>query len=349
MMKRVLEAKPLDVDPMDYFNVKKQIFSNIPVFPSISEEEVHTAITHSIDPAKFDQEIQIILEDSKARNNVVKDTTYIICLIDWHTSPELIQLLTIMREWAFRNEGGGVGYNDSDDFDHVPKMEQLIILDTEAESIIGTIIGGYRYMVHDADSYQNGPVGAHFSFSEKWKQEKWIELGRSFINPWYQSRNQRLSFDLVLHGLGYIHAINPDAEGYFGKITLYNVYERQGADKFFLAVGQKYFRQNKDMVVHDQERIAEGKLTEKQIEMLDKDVFKGLFVLLRRDYKINMVPIMAIYHRMTKLSNMYYCGAFKHRSFGDSIEMGIAIEFKDIYEGIIEKFARPYFGVERSE
>jgi hypothetical protein len=341
-MKKVLEAKALNVDPMDYFDEKKKVFSNIPVFPLITEQEVIDAINESIDGDRFTEEIQRIITYSKEKNSFVKDTSYIICLINWDKCPELSQLLTIMREWAFRNEGGGVGQNDYDEFDLLDKMQQLIILDTEADSIIGTIIGGYRYMMHDSESYKTGPMGDHFEFSEKWKNEKWIELGRSFINPWYQKRHQRLSFDLVLHGLAYIYANNMDAKGYFGKITLYNVYERQEADRFFLAVGKKYFRQSDDMYVVPEERIPEGELTEEQIAMLDKDVFKGLFYLLRKDYKINMVPIMAVYNRLTPLKKMFYFGAFKHYSFGESIEMGIAIAFEDIYEGIIEKFVKPY-------
>jgi hypothetical protein len=341
-MKKVLEAKVLEVNPMDYFDEKKQLFSNIPVFPPISEEEVQEAIENSIENAAFEKEIEQIIAFSKASKNYVTDTSYIISLIEWQTYPQLIQLLTIMREWAFRNEGGGVGCNDYDDFDLLDKMKQLIILDTEADSIIGTIIGGYRYMFHDAESYSTGPVGAHYQFSDKCKSEKWIELGRSFINPWYQKRNQRLSFDLVLHGLGFIYANNQDALGYFGKITLYNVYERQGADRFFLAVAKKYFRHSNDIYVLSEERILEGDLTQDQIDFLDRDLFKGLFYLLRKEYKINLVPIMAVYNRLTPLSKMAYFGAFKHYSFGDSIEMGIAIAFEDIYPVIIEKFAKPY-------
>ena len=341
-MKKVLVAKELEVNPMDYFDEKKQVFRNIPVFQSISEEEIIGAIEESINKEEIDKEIKEILSQSKESNNYVTDTTYIISFIDWKTYPQLIHLLTIMREWAFRNEGGGVGCNDFDEFDLLDKMKQLIILDTEAESTIGTIIGGYRYMVHNSESYSTGPVGAHFNFSDKCKSEKWIELGRSFINPWYQKRNQRLSFDLVLHGLGFIYANCQDARGYFGKITLYNVYERQGADRFFLAVAKKYFRQSDDMYVMENDRIPEGELTKDQIELLDRDVFKGLFYLLRKDYKINLVPIMAVYNRLTPLSKMAYFGAFKHTSFGDSIEMGISIAFEDIYDVIIEKFAKPY-------
>lgn len=341
-MKKVLVAKPCAVNLADFFDEKKEVFLTIPVFPFLNEIEIQKAIDDSIDIKAFNKEIENILKQSISENKFVKDTTYIICLINWFKSPQLIQLLTIMREWAFRNEGGGVGCNDFDDFDVLEKMQQLIILDTEAESVIGTIIGGYRYMVHDKESYSTGPVGDHFQFSDKWKSEKWIELGRSFINPWYQQRHQRLSFDLVLHGLAYIYAQNMDARGYFGKITLYKVYETQGADKFFLAVAKKYFRQSQEMYVREGERVSEGILTTEEIETLDKDVFKGIFYLLRKNYKINMVPIMAVYNRMTDLSKMHYFGAFKHYSFGDSIEMGIAIEFEDVYEGIMEKFVKPY-------
>lgn len=96
------------------------------------------------------------------------------------------------------------------------------------------------------------------------------------------------------------------------------------------------------MWVNPDEKIAHGVLTDEQLAILDRDVFKGLFLLLRKQFHINIVPIMAVYNRMVDLDKMHYFGAFRHYSFGDTTEVGIAIAFEDIYPIIKEKFANHY-------
>jgi hypothetical protein len=185
-------------------------------------------------------------------------------------------------------------------------------------------------------------MGDHFQFTDSWKSQQWVELGRSFVNPYIQMKDKRGSIDYVLHGLGYIYAHNPKAEGYFGKVTLYHIYEQQKADAFFLAVAKKYFCASKEVFVKPNEKVPEGTLTASQTKLLDKGTFKGLFYLLRNEYQINLVRIMAVYNRMTGLDKMLYFGAFRHHEFGDTTEVGIAIRCSDIYEVIKEKFVEPY-------
>ena len=251
-------------------------------------------------------------------------------------------MLTIIREWAFRNEGGGVGDFDTDSFDDLPEMKQLMILNPHYDEPVAAIIGGYRYMEHSSGSYSTGPVGAHFNFSDEWVNEAWIELGRSFINPYYKERERKQSFDYVLHGLGYIYAKNPSYKGYFGKVTLYKIYEFTGADAFFLASAKNYWDANDNVQVKEGEKVPEGQLTVQQKNLLDADIFKGLFLNLRKEFQVNIVPIMAVYNRMVDLDKMKYFGAFRHKSFGDTTEVGIAIAFDDIYPVIKEKFANHY-------
>lgn len=338
----LLKAEPLNVNPADYLDNQKQLFETIPVFPFLDEQTILMEIDSAIDTVLLKEEIKQIHQIAEREESIIQDKNYIISLVDWHSYPEIIRLLTIIREWAFRNEGGGVGDYDTDEFDALPEMKQLMILNSDFENPIQCIIGGYRYMEHTATSYQNGPIGAHFEFSENWSKQKWIELGRSFINPYYKERERKESFDYVLHGLGYIYSKNPQYKGYFGKVTLYKIYETQKADQFFLAVAKKYFKENPDLWVSPDEKVHEGKLTEQQASILDRDVFKGLFLLLRKQFKINIVPIMAVYNRMVDLDKMHYFGAFRHKAFGDTTEVGIAIAFDDIYPIIKEKFANQY-------
>jgi hypothetical protein len=340
-LKDLLKADILtNIDKEQYFDPKKRIYSAVPVFPFLSLEDIEVAIEGCIDKNSLKEEISELAKSNA--DSIIPDTAFIITLIDWHTYPNLILLLTITREWAFRNEGGGTGGRDFDSFDSKPFMKQLIILNPGYESEVEAIIGGYRYAIHNADTYAHGPMGDHFHFSDQWKSDAWVELGRSFINPYFQQKEKRQSFDYVLHGLGFIYAKNPQIRGYFGKVTLYNIYELQGADKYFLAVAKKYFRNSDEVYVLPEERVAEGELTEEQTKLLDRDPFKGLFYSLRNDYNINLVPIMAIYNRMVDLHNMYGFGAFRHDDFGNTTEFGIAIDVDEIYDIIIEKFVEPY-------
>ncbi len=339
-MKHVLVSDPLiDVKKEDYFNQEKSLYSAVPIFPLLSEEDIAKALTSIVDMPSVKAEIKALKAEG---SHTIPDTEYIICLTDWHSYPQLISMLTVIREWAFRKDGGGVGRNDYDDFDKLAITKQLIIINPNAESLIDTIIGGYRYLIHEGASYEQGPMGDHFEFSASFKEGIWSELGRSFINPYYQQRATRQSFDYVLHGLGYIYARNQQIQGYFGKVTLYNIYERQKADTFFTAVAKEYWASSDKMWINPAERLQEGSLTDEQKAMLDRDIFKGMFYLLRKEYQINLVPIMAIYNRMTSLDKMYYFGAFRHDAFGKSTEVGMGISIKDIREVIMDKFVGPY-------
>ncbi|MGB0862655.1 MAG: hypothetical protein ACPGXZ_07030 [Saprospiraceae bacterium] len=341
-MKHILQAKQIEADKSEYFNATKKIYNPIPVFPFLSEEEIDAAIEELIDEKALKIEIERLHEASKTINSTIIGTDYIICLVEWNECPELIKLLTISREWAFRNAGGGVGSIDYDEFDLRPEMKQLIIINPNYTNSKECIIGGYRYIIQNKESYKDGPMGAHFNFSDKWKNEQWIELGRSFTNPYLQKYDKRPSIDFVLHGLGYIFAKNPDSKGYFGKVTLYNIYEQQKADEFFVTAAKEYWQQSEDVYVNPEEKIPEGTLTESQKEWLDRDIFKGMFYLLRNDYQINMVKIMAVYNRLASLKDIYYFGAFRHHEFGDTTEVGIAIHIDDIHDTVKEKFIERY-------
>jgi len=341
-MKKVLEASQVSVNIADYYDNEKKLYKPYPVFPFLSETDIRKGIAELIDEDILADEIKTLHYLSRNSNNTIEDTEMIICLVKWHEYPELMKMLTIIREWAFRNDGGGVGSNDYDEFDLRPEMEQLIILNPNYEETIGSIIGGYRYIVHNNDTYEHGPMGAHYQYSDEWKSQQWIELGRSFINPYFQTQAKRHSIDYVIHGLGYIYARYPKSEGYFGKVTLYNIYEKTAADKFFLATAKTFFTPTNDIWVNPEERIEEGSLTVAQSELLKKGIFKGLFYLLRNDYHLNIPRIMAVYNRMTRIENIMYFGAFRHFSFGNTTEVGIAIRSKDLYDVIREKFVKDY-------
>jgi len=341
-VKYVLQANEIQPDKEEYFDKEKKVYNPVPVFPFLSEEEIDAGIAELVNSEALKVEINELYEQSKTKRNTIDGSDFIICLVKWHEYPELIKMLTVTREWAFRNSGGGVGSNDYDKCDIRPEMEQLIIINPSYKDIKGCIIGGYRFVIHNRDTYAKGPMGAHFGYSENWLNETWIELGRSFINPYFQTKEKKHSIDYVLHGLGYIYAQYPEAVGYFGKITLFNIYEQLGADAFFLGVARDYFGKTDDIWVNEDERVYEGVLTDQQKAILNRGTFKGLFYILKKQYQVNLVPIMAVYNRMTELKDMYYYGAFRHNEFGNTTEVGIAIRCSDLYDITIQKFVEPY-------
>jgi len=98
----LLKAEALNADPKDYFDEKRSMYDIVPVFPFIEEETIRTQIAASIDTKAFKKEVAEICAIAKEKNSIIQDTKYVISLVAWNDYPELIRLLTIIREWAFR-------------------------------------------------------------------------------------------------------------------------------------------------------------------------------------------------------------------------------------------------------
>ena len=94
------------------------------------------------------------------------------------------------------------------------------------------IIGGYRVFIHDNSKKKVDPSDMasyeYFNFSDKFTKEflpKLMELGRSFVQPDYQSkakgRKSLFALDNLWDGLGAIVIENPLVRYLFGKVTMY--------------------------------------------------------------------------------------------------------------------------------
>ncbi|NJK86319.1 MAG: hypothetical protein HC906_10440 [Bacteroidales bacterium] len=61
-----------------------------------------------------------------------------------------------------------------------------------------------------------------------------IELGRSFVQPAYQSTNSKskglYALDNLWDGLGALWVVNPNTKYFFGKVTMYTSYNREARD-----------------------------------------------------------------------------------------------------------------------
>ncbi len=144
-----------------------------------------------------------------------------------------MRLLSVLR-------GGGTGKSmDIDEYDIMENpYKQLVVWNPEAEEILG----GYRYLLGDEAQFdEHGKpllATAHmFNFSETFLKEYLpytVELGRSFVTLEYQSTRAGskglFALDNLWDGLGALTVIKPNVKYFFGKMTMYPSYHRQGRD-----------------------------------------------------------------------------------------------------------------------
>ena len=181
-----------------------------------------------------------------------------IYIITAHNAPNVMREIGRLREMAFREAGGGTGKEvDIDEFDTCENCyKQLIVWNPEAEEIIG----GYRYL--EGTKWEMDKKGqpilatSHmFHFSDKFIKDYMpytIELGRSFVSLPYQSSKMGakslFALDNLWDGLGALTVIMPNVKYFFGKMTMYPSYIREGRDMILYFL-KKHFDDKDGLVI----------------------------------------------------------------------------------------------------
>lgn len=255
-------------------------------------------------------------------------------------APLLMQEVGRLREVAFRMAGGGSGKSvDIDEWDtaDIP-FRQLIVWDPQDQEILG----GYRYiMCKDLPQNQDGArylATSHmFHFTDEFIKEYFpstIELGRSFVQPLYQSSKMGakslFALDNLWDGLGSLIVDHPDISYFFGKVTMYTHFN-QRARNFIMGFWHNYFG-DKSNLVYAYKPIKVG-LSQAEI---DATFTAGNF---QDDYKIlvrkvrelgeNIPPLVNAY--MTLSPSMKVFGTAINEEFGDVEETAIIVNLHDLY------------------
>ncbi len=261
-------------------------------------------------------------------------------------SPMTMREIGRLREVSFRLGGGGTGKEtDIDIFDTDPKYpyKQLIVWDPKDKEIIG----GYRY-IHCKDlDKEKMATSELFHFSEKFKEEYLpytIELGRSFIQPNYQSTNIKskslYSLDNLWDGLGALMVKNQDIKYFFGKVTMYPSYE-QHARNTLLHFMHKYFNDPDHLVTPIEPLVCE-KDTEHITELFSGLEYKEGYRVLQRELKSfgeHIPPLINSYMNLSPSMKMF--GTAVNTEFGKVEESGILVCIPDIYPEKIERYITP--------
>jgi hypothetical protein len=264
-------------------------------------------------------------------------------------SPNLMREVGRLRELTFRSAGGGTGQSvDIDEYDTCYNCyKQLIVWDPKDREIVG----GYRY--HSVDPTRGEEINLStkhlFRFSEKFMTEYMpymIELGRSFVQPKYQSVFRLgkgiYALDNLWDGLGALIVKNPHIKYFFGKVTMYHTYNVD-ARNLLLFFFEKYFKDHEDLVTP---------IYPMEVEM-DRERLSRIFNggSYKEDYKILSKEIRELGEKIPPLINSYMnlspsmkvFGTVINPFFGDVEETGIMITISDIYQHKVERHITSFF------
>ncbi len=274
-----------------------------------------------------------------------------IYIITHHDSPNIMHEIGRLREITFRDAGGGTGKElDIDSYDTQKNCyKQLIVWNPDNQEILG----GYRYMLgNEVDIDENGDpliaTGRLFHFTDEFKNDYLpytIELGRSFVQPSYQSSKAGskalFALDNLWDGLGALTVDHPEIKYFMGKVTMYTHFNVQ-ARNLILYFYEKYF--------YDRDKIIYPK---KPMEVnMDKDAMNAIFNAdnYQDNYKIlvsevrkhgeNIPPLVNAYMNLSPTMRTF--GTILNDHFGNVEETGIILTIKDIYDAKVDRHIETY-------
>ncbi len=265
-----------------------------------------------------------------------------IYVIDHHNAPNVLKEIGRLRELTFREAGGGTGDAfDIDKYDtSVHCYKQMIIFNPDENEIVG----GYRF-IKGMDAYNKSEdkfelsTLHYFDFSDDFIKHylpKTIELGRSWIQPKYQSTGENarqgiFALDNLWDGLGAIVSDNPEIKYLFGKVTMYPDYNREGRDA--LLYFMNYFFPDNDQLVVAKNPMGFDYDWEHFRPMFEGKEYKAAHRVLNkfvRERGHNIPPLINSYMNLS--STMKTFGTALNNDFGEVEETGILVTIDDIHE-----------------
>jgi len=324
-----------------------------------------------------------VLEKDLKNAQFIKDTERggnHIYIFSGKNCPYLMIQIAILRELSFRNGGGGTGcvldidrfdefsvesLLDDDPYIKVPYFrslgpfvekgfKQLIVWDPESKEIVG----GYRYALIDDFIHDDGitifsPTTELFDYSSVFARlyaPYAIELGRSFVQPKYQSKENRKSLyalDNLFEGLGslVVQYSDDDIQYFFGKVTMYKTYNRQ-ARNMILYYMEKHFPDIEGLIFPKSHLIPDG--LKDDIEFLQDVLFVGNTEKEDREILLKSLNnikqgIPPLFKKYTEMSPTMMCfGTATNEHCGDVEETAILVKFDDIVEEYKKRYISSY-------
>jgi hypothetical protein len=295
-----------------------------------------------------------LIENELSEDKLLRKTNNgnnLLYVVTHKDSPNIMTEIGRLREISFRVAGGGTGKEvDIDVYDTMPSpYKQLIVWDPSDKEILG----GYRYFIcseatTDNDGNCNLATARLFKFSKTFRDEympHMIELGRSFVQPTYQSTNRKgkgiYAMDNLWDGLGAVWMQNPHIKYFFGKVTMYTTFNRAARD-LILYFLNKYFS-DKDNLLSPFEPL--GITTDRTLieSILCGKTYREDYKLLSQNVRArgeNIPPLINAYMNLSPTMKVF--GTAMNYSFGDVEETALMVTLNDMYDEKIERHIKTY-------
>jgi hypothetical protein len=272
-------------------------------------------------------------------------------VITHHDSPNTMLEIGRLRELTFRASGGGTGKEvDIDKFDTIENpYRQLIVWDPSEKEILG----GYRFHLGnevnvDSEGKAQIATAKLFDFSDKFFKDYLpytIELGRSFVQPAYQStkrgKKSFFALDNLWDGLGAIYMNNPEYKYAFGKVTMYTSYNPE-ARNLILYFFKKHFVDADNIMTPFNP--LDTKMDEvKMASILTSDDYQEDLKTLSQEVRARGEVIPPLINAYVNLSPTMRCfGTVLNDSFGEVEETAIMVTIADIFPAKTERHFKSY-------
>jgi len=275
----------------------------------------------------------------KPLGSCIRNPVFAIYSTTMSQSPHLVLEIAKQRKLSFESVGVKITSNiDLDDYDvSLHQQSQMFIWDTEKEAIVG----GYRYSYNATISPEHSPMGRYFSFTQNFVEENWIHLGRSFLSLEYQKT--RHGIFALMNGLGCLFAKANNAAGFYGKVTVPALYQESGATDFIVAFCKHSWMDGEPLgsVISTHEKQISD-IVKFAMEHTKGD-YREFVSFLDKNYKMQGLPIMRMYDSLAeKFTGIYFLGAFVHKNFGGSTEIGMAISKENLSSQAYKTHIEPY-------
>lgn len=290
-----------------------------------------------------------LIEKELTRDKLLRETNNAgneLYVITHHDSPNTMREIGRLREITFRDAGGGTGKElDIDKYDiNENPYKQLLVWDP----IEKEILGGYRFHLgSDIGVDENGKVQVAtaklYHFSDEFIRDYLpytIELGRSFVQPDYQStqrgKKSLYVLDNLWDGLGAISVNNQDYKYFFGKVTMYTSYHPE-ARNLILYFLNKHFS-DKSKLLYPFAPLDTHIDVDKMASILTANNFQDDLKTLSQEVRARGEVIPPLINAYINLSPTLRCfGTILNEGFGNVEETAIMVTIKDMYPAKTER------------
>lgn len=235
-------------------------------------------------------------------------------------SPCIMREIGRLREMTFRLVGEGSGATrDIDIFDQA--YDQLLLWDTDELEIVGA------YRLGDARSLtERGGVAAlytstlfEFSSSMQCYFAQGLELGRSFVQPKYQTRN---ALDYLWYGIGAYVVKRPHIRYLFGPTSISRFYSPEAIARIAYFYSENYnslpveVHPRTPFTISDEVKV---KLTNEFFGIDRDEDFKALKHYLASE-GLKVPTLYKHYSQTTEHTGVTFCAFNRDPDFGDCVD-----------------------------